>query len=275
MDERDDIDELHRLAEYRRANKILRTAGKGAALFGVLNVAMAIPAAERHPINFILLAISVLMLLEGLLNLLKPTAAGIIIDGAVFAIIGCWNIFVAVISILAGFGAQVPWGVYGVVLIGWGIYRFASFGRFARAFEKVPDPEALKNLGRMIARIKSLKSSEGSSLVNFRSKGFLKQQDWKGELGTKAAIFIDLNGYDVLVANKDDVEIEATGKVLIGKTLKVSVRIAEHSMRATMSPESYERYEDWKEQEDEEAMDAQPAEHNNNPDAGMRETDES
>jgi len=90
-------------------------------------------------------------------------------------------------------------------------------------------------------------------------------------LGETAAIFVDKNGHDVLVAHKDDVIIKVKGKVLLGKTLKASIRIGDHKFEGTISPESYQSYMDWKTLKEDEVIDVQRAEDETSGDEDIRE----
>ena len=60
------------------------------------------------------------------------------------------------------------------------------------------------------------------------------------------ALFIDKRGYDIQVATRDDVLIRESGKVLIGKALKASIRIGDQWYQGLINPESYAKYKRWK-----------------------------
>src|SRR5262249_42238318 len=102
-------------------------------------------------------------------------------------------------------------------------------------------------MDELVRGIKKTKSKNANDFVEFQHKGFWRQQNWKGQLGKDAAAFVDQSGQDVLVARKDDVKIKPEGKVLLGKTLKASIRIGDRRMHALIKPEYYQRYQAWKE----------------------------
>jgi hypothetical protein len=263
MDERDSIDELHDLAEYRRARKIIRTSGWGALVVGCINALIAYTWIQHNFIvGSVIALIAAALLIIGFWELLLPMAEAIIFDGIIAIVIGLLDLVITVANAAAGGNVRIQWGIFGGFIIAWGVSRFISYRRLSEALRHKPEPGALDRLDAIVEKLKKLKSKDAPDVIGFRvPQRFMRpQQDWKGQLGSDAAIFIDKRGHDVMVAHKDDVEIEVTGKVLIGKTLKVSVRVAEHSMPATMSPDSFERYEDWKEREEDEIVDAELAE---------------
>lgn len=261
MDDRDHIDELHQLAEHRRAKKMLRSSGWVAVVFGCINAFIAYSCIQHSFIGIILLFIAVAMFFVGLWELLLPMAEAVILDGIIAIVIGLWDIFITVANAAGGLPQSIHWGIVGGVIIAWGVSRFISYRRFAEALREKPEPEAIARLDAIVEKIKKLKSKDAPEIIGFRvPQRFMKpQQDWKGQLGRDAAIFIDKRGHDIMVAHKDDVEIDVNGKVLLGKTLKVSVRVAEHRLDGTISPESYERYEEWKAREDDEVVEAERA----------------
>jgi hypothetical protein len=273
VDDRDSIDELHQIAEYRRARKMLRTSGWGALVFGVINIAIAIYWLQFSPINAILLFIALALLGVGIWEVVYPIAAAAIIDGLIAITLGLWNIFVTIINQAAGGPPQVHGIVFTVFMMSWGVSRFVMYRRFEDGLREAPEPEALERLDKVVAKIKKLKSSEADDIIGFRiAARFMRpQQDFKGQLGANAAIFIDKRGHDVLVAHKDEVRIKVKGKVLLGKTLKAAIRVGEHKLEGTISPESYQRYVDWKTREEDEVVEAQTAEDESEPEEGFRE----
>lgn len=249
MDLFENVGELRQAAEYRRAVKILRGAGWGAIIFGVLALVIGVPAAVTHPINFVLVLFGLGLLAEGLWNLLLPTAEGILVDGILLLICALWNLFITILSVAAHDPPSVFWAVLGGFQIAWAVSRFVSYGRFRNALAEKPDAETLERLEDIVKDIKQTKSVDDNEIVGFRSRSALKQQDWKGRLGDDAAIFVDKLGYDILVAYKEDVTITVKGKTLLASTLNASIKVGKQRMEATISPESFARYTDWKQAE--------------------------
>jgi hypothetical protein len=276
MNERDGIDELHDLAEHRRARKMIRHAGWGLLVFGCINSLIAWSWGKHSSFGILVAIIAAAMLLVGFWEVLLPMAEAVIFDGIITIVVGLANLILTVANAAGGGFVSIHWAIFGGLILAWGVSRFISYRRLADALRVKPDPEGMRRLDAVIQKIKNARSKGAPNIIGFRvAQQFMKpQQDWKGQLGTDAAIFIDKRGHDIMVAHKDDVEIEVTGKVLVGKTLKVSVRVAEHSMQATISPESYERYEDWKANDEDEVMDAQPVERNPGADEHIRENRE-
>jgi hypothetical protein len=154
------------------------------------------------------------------------------------------------LSFAAGAHEEVRWGILGVVQIGYGIYRFATYPRFYAALRHQPEPAELKLLDDLVKQIQKTSTKKTDDHIAFQTKSFLKQQIWKGQLARGAALFVDNTGHDVLVLHEDEVEMTVRGKVLIGKTLKVAVRLKDRRSEGLISPEEYAKYETWKQQEE-------------------------
>jgi membrane-bound ClpP family serine protease len=245
------LDELQQVAEYRRARKTLRAAGIGGLVFGTLALFTGVSMLAQNFINIILIMIGLLLLVEGCWNVFRPTAEGILVDGAALLLVGLWNIFVTVFNVLAAVAAggaatpPVQWGLMGVLQIAYGIYRFVSYRRFADAFRKKPDEDELKRMDELVKKVMKTNPKDSASTISFKAKSFFGQQQWKGQLAENAAIFVAAQTHDVLVAGKDDVQIEVHGKVAFGKTRKAKVRIRTQTLEALISPDSLTRYEAW------------------------------
>lgn len=246
-----DVDELQQIAEYRRARKTLRAAGIGGIIFGVLALAVGMPLLAVNPLNIVLVLIGALLLAEGIWNVSYPTAEGVIVDGLALLLVGLWNIFITFFNALAAGGGpgaalHVHWAVVGVFQIGYGVYRFASYRRFTEAFAEKPSAEDLKQMDQLVKKILKMKPKGAEDVITFQTTSSFKQQVWTAQLAGDAAMFVAKVGHDVLVAHKEEVDIEVHGKALLGKTLKATFRIRDHTMKGLISPESYAKYEDWK-----------------------------
>src|SRR5437868_5212639 len=154
MDFSDSVAELQRIADYRMACKTLKKLGRATLFWGVLNLAASLPALGDHVLNFILVLIALLMVVEGIWNTTRPSAAGILIDGLVFSLVGLWNIFISVEEMLLGAPSpRVQWLIIGFIQIGWGIYRFVSYRRYHQALSVDPLPEDVKKMDALINQI--------------------------------------------------------------------------------------------------------------------------
>jgi hypothetical protein len=240
------IDDLQRVAEYRRAVRTLRGFAIGAAVFGVIAVVTGSALLAQNPLNIILIGIGLLLIAEAIWNVVAPSAIGILVDAVVLLIVALWNIGITVLELAAGALTDARWGIIGVVQIGIAIYRFTTFPRFQAALQEKPDAEDVRHLDELVKTILKAKAKEEDNLIGFQQKDPFKAMAWRAQLADNAAIFVAKQGHDVILAHKEAVEIEVTGKVFLGKTLKAKLRIKDRTMNGTISPESYAKYEHWK-----------------------------
>lgn len=243
----DSVDELQKIAEYRRGRNILRKLGIGGIVFGAINLLVGVPLVAVNPINLILVLIGFLLLVDGICNVVYPTAEGILVDGADFVLVGLWNLAVTVINGMAAAVPDVHWAVIGVFQLGWAVYRFASYPRFHRAFRERPDPDDVRLMDDLVRKLLKADPKKSPDVITFRAKSFLKEQNWKGQLSGGAALFAEPVGHEVLVARKEDVTVTVRGKVLLGKTLKASIRVKDRTLDGLIGPNSVAKYTAWKE----------------------------
>jgi hypothetical protein len=128
-------------------------------------------------------------------------------------------------------------------------------------------------MDRLVKSILKADSNEDEDIIGFQARTFNQQLAWRGRLGRNAALFVEKKTKEVLVAGKEDVNIEPHGKVLIGQTLKAAVRIREHKWEALVSPRSFDRFRDWKFSEDDDEYDRDDEADAREPETGIRVKD--
>jgi hypothetical protein len=242
------VDELQRVADYRKARNLLRAFGGGSLIFGVLNTGIGVMALDEHPLNFVLVLIGGFQILVGLLNVAAPTSAGIIADGLAFLVVGGWNLFITVVNIQEGAPETGHFLIYGALQIGIGIYRFATFGQFSKELAHKPPAEDIKRLDVLVKDLQKANLKKSPDVITFKTSNFLGGWvEWRGRLAGASALLAHQRGHEALIAHKDDVTITKTGKVLIGKTLKAKFQVRDKKLNGLISPESFAKYEEWKE----------------------------
>ena len=241
----DTTEELQRIADYHAARKLMRQAGNGALIFGAVNIAIGMASIDQGVIGLLIIFIGVCLLAEGIMNWIMPSALGILIDGAMLGFVGLWNLFFSALDLINGNPISVHWAIFGVSQIGWAVRRFSSYSRYHQVFLHKPTKEDLARIGVLASTILKAKPEEDESIIGFQTRTFLKHQVWKGQLGEWAAMFVERTSQEMLVAHKDEIEIVSKGKVLIGKSLKVTIRVRDQHLVGTISPESLARFEAW------------------------------
>jgi hypothetical protein len=236
--------ELQRVANYRHMRNTLKASGGGSMVFGVLAIVIGVTSLRDNPINLILVGIGMLLAIEGLWLVVAPRPIGIIGNGVALVIVGIWNIAISAANAAAG--QPGPWPVIGLLQIGWGIQCFARYPRFKNIPRETPSPSTLKRIDQIVNDIHRSKMDKDPQVIQFQAKTFFSPQVWKGRLRSNHAIFVGMSKNDLIFARPGDVDIRRDGKVLVGKTLKATFRIADRTFKGTLSPEAFNRYTDWK-----------------------------
>lgn len=251
-----DLEELQHVAEHRRARKILRAAGIGGLIFGGIALLIGIPLVAIEPVNVILVFIGLLLVIEGLWNILAPSAAGVIVDGFALGLVGLWNLFIAVLSFVGNEPGGLRWGILGGVQIAWGIYRFTTYPRFERALGHTPEPEDLARMEKLVQTIQKVKLKDVEDHIGFQTTKW-PPRVWKAQLGKEAAILVDATGHEVMILHPDELEIEDAGKLFLRQTRKARVRLKGKAMEGMIEPDSLARFRRWKGLDADEALPAE------------------
>jgi hypothetical protein len=243
----DDVEELHLIAEYHTACRALRTMGWGGIVFGLINIGLGIAfVVSLHPINAVLALIGLFLLLSGVWCLVLPGAEGVITNGIALILVGVWNIIVTVLNLAAGANPQVWWAVFGVFLIAAAVQCFQKYARFAEALRHGVSQQEKAMMDGLVKAILKANAKEDEDIITFQVRTFAQQKEWRGQLRQDVAVFVEKMSKEVLVAPRAGVRITPHGKALLGKSLKATVKIRDHTWEALLSPKAFDRYRDWK-----------------------------
>lgn len=241
------LQRMRAIAEYREMVKTLRHGAVGCLAFGVLALVGGTLGASESFLALILLALGALLVIDGVLALARPSSTGLILHGVCFAAIGIWNIGVTLLSLAAvGFQGDEFFLLLGAAQIIIGVHFFRRYPRFARLSTEKPNRDVLRQLDEIAKGIRKAKPKKNEDIIEFTSQGFTKTATWRGRLGVEALTLVARKKHGILFAAPHEVTIDRLGKVLLGKTLKVAVKVPGKTLKGTMSPESYERFAAWK-----------------------------
>jgi len=135
------IEEL-KISYYVLIHKKLKRAGIGSIVFGIIAVILGLIAMRESPINSIVVLIGIFLLIQGIWIVVKPTPAGLIVDGIALLIVGLWNSIVTLSGTSAG---GYIFGVLGAFQIIWGIQNFVQYNKFYGIPLEKPFAEGLKD----------------------------------------------------------------------------------------------------------------------------------
>lgn len=245
------VDELQKVADYRKARRLLRSFGWPSLIIGIVNGALGyfVLTLEEPIFAGVLILVGLMQVGIGIFNLTSPVAEGVILDGFSFLAIACLN----VIFFAMGAGRDpdsVKSIMYGVIALGYSIYRFVSYPKFHRELSHKPEPEDMQRMDRMVAELQKATTKNSPDVIEFQMKMFQGQFPWKGRLAAGAALLAQVtHGHEVFMVFKDQFEIKVKGKAFLSKNLKVNFVIRGETREGVIGPESLDRYELWKDGE--------------------------
>lgn len=233
---------LQLIADYHLERDRLRMMARGSIIWGVINTFIGVVALTNHPINIILVLIGLFLLLEGIWFTIRPSAFGVLVDSLALMIVGCWNLFIVALELLAGEQPRVYWAILGLVFVGIALYRLTTFPRLYQLFQEPFADEDLQHMDDLIRYVSKTKLKDAGDIIALQ----MKQRQWRGLLAPRYALFLDVMRKKALVAARDDVSVEERGKVLIGSTLKVRLSIRAKRWDGLMAPAAFAKFQAWK-----------------------------
>lgn len=199
---------LSQVAAYRDVSNSVRKKSTGSLIMGGIMLAVwyfAIPEPFRFTLfGLIYLGLALLEFCVGLLNRLWPTAEGILLDGLVLLVFGCWNAAREGLiwkGILPGRVNPVL-GFFGVYWAFQGIQTIRSYFQLRRAMPARPTIAHLRWFDGLIRELKDADPREDAKAVAFPTDPFLT-----GKLLGDMAFFLDPSG-SVTISSRRDVSLE-------------------------------------------------------------------
>lgn len=240
------VDELERTANYRVLCKMLRPAGIGSVVFGLIALATGMASLSESSANAILAAIGCFLLVEGMWIIAAPRPLGMITNGLSLIGVGGWNIYVTFANVASGAGTGTVFATLGIWQIIWGVQSIRRFTRFPRDSGKVPSDEALKLVDDLVKSVANASPDLNSNIVSFSVPGYPSKKIWKGKLTPEWALFVEGSGRDIVFAKPEGVNFTERRKAYIGKAVKASFQIGSRSLKGSLYPDSLTKYQLWK-----------------------------
>lgn len=240
----DNPEELQKVATYWAMPKALKSGGIGSIIFGLIALFVGGSGFSENALNGALFLLGVVLIAEGIWLIVKPVPAGFIVDGSTVVLVGVWNIFVGVLNSSGGDSGGARWVVFGLFQIYLGIKNIRRYKEFAN----LPKPSG-EDLQRMVALLKTIKDGslkQTPDLIEFRRRSFLADHPWKARLFDNVGVFVNTKVGEALIVKKSEIQFTPTGKVLLGKTRKCTLRIGPLSSEGMIHPDSLARFESWK-----------------------------
>ena len=240
------VAELQRAANFRTVRRLLRPAGIGSILFGVIAVGVGASTLREQPLNGVLLLLGLFLLGEGIWIVASPSPAGMIVDGIALIALGGWNILVTVVNASQGGGGGPHFfAVLGVMQIIWGFQSFARHRRFAALPMGQPSREAMAWLDEAVKDLGATRPQDAPDCIEFRVKGAKAAPGgWKGKLFPGMALV--LGGVEVIVSGKDETEVTPQGAGASGTDLEARFALGGQTLEGTISQASLDAFRRWK-----------------------------
>jgi hypothetical protein len=231
-----DWDRLDR-ASYRTSMiRSVRKIGWIMAMVGALLVAFAF-IGPVPPLAWL----GALLVAAGGWNFLRPSLAGMVVDGATMVLVGvalcAWRLWLADDAEVR-FSKDVVGGLF---MIWRGVVRLRGY-RVAR--DMVDDPPAIRSLLALARAVARRDARHDEGIVELTLDTRFRHRNRFG-LFTEGAVGL-LEDDVVRLEKRSDIRIEPVGSTWLGRKVKVNVHLGELERRASMSREHLERFEHWK-----------------------------
>lgn len=245
----ENINELQKLLNYVVIRKSLRWSGIWGIVFGAIYAAVTIPLLKEPDIFvFIMLALGVFLIAEGLWLVINPSPVSILVDGITFVVLAVWNVGTTVLAIYAGGdGSENGRGIIGAII------QLAiagrEFSRYKYLKKQPPGVPSNINVEKATQMLKEVIDSTAllkePDVLMINSADLLKRSTWKVKLYENAMLFVDSKWQMAIVDKIENISIETIGST--EKTnIKITVKTSDYSFKGTMSQLQYGKYKAWK-----------------------------
>jgi len=252
-----DFTEMQEAADYYFVKKVLKWPVFWGVLFGVINILIGFNVIRDHPLNFIIVIIGFIILINSTWLISTPTPLGIITVGVTFIIAGIWNILITILNISAN--AQITshgntenfqrfffWGFLGMLQIVWGLERLGKYSNDIKMPNLEPTDDIQKNINELTRKMQMANPTMDPNVVEFTTTTSFKRQKWKGKFEGKRAIFQDIKAGRLIFADREHVTCVRIRKLLLGETYQAKFQIGDLEMDGTIYILSLKKFEEWK-----------------------------
>jgi len=235
------LEDRKKAAEYCLMIRLLRPAGFWGILFGVLALFIGYAGTHVNPINWGLVIIGCAMIAQGIIIYISPSPAMLLAEGIEFIILACWNIFIILSNGLSGAASTGPSPVIVIIQVVCGGSYIKKYYRLRGLRDNEPSPQDIQDTQQIIKDTFKGNVKRNSDAVSFQTSMHV----WKGKIMPDAIMLVDTKGRDLILAGKDEFHFESQGKVLVGKSMKASIRCGEYKWSVQIDPVSFERIDAW------------------------------
>ncbi len=239
-----ELSELKKVADTRMIQKILRPAGIGSLVFGLIAIFMGLQGAKDMPINSLLALIGVMLFFEGAWCVIDPRPVGLVVDGIALIILGVWNIIITIVNLSAGSSSLGGFVVLGIWQISWGIQGIKRYKQYSYLSATKITPESFQNFENMIEEIRLTPESGSDNIIEFQVKRFFKAMTLKGKLIKDLVLFVG-PGKEFFMEKITDVKITLTKANQDISPLKASLSISGQVFPGEISQSSLDKYTRW------------------------------
>lgn len=177
----------------------------------------------------------------GTWNLLRTSVTGLVVDGIAMILTGVFQLTLGLWSETNRPTSVGKGIVTGLIQIGWGIGRLATY-RIARS--SVNDPPAIARLEAIVRDLEKRRAKGDPAVVEFRT-GALHRKRTRVGLYAEGAVAL-FGRQAVRLEKRTDIWIESRGTTLRDRTTKVRIQMSDLELNGAMSTEHFERFERWK-----------------------------
>ncbi len=263
------INAIRRGIEYPRVQRALQVAGFGSICGGILALAQVFAQSRIPPADYILAVLGVVLIGEGAWLAVKaPTPRWLLLDGVVLAMVGSWNLFVAISASDSG-GNELPrlLAQLGVFQIGWSVQSFWK----CRKYWNPPESDLVSTIDSLRSDVSYADPVSDQSIIEFSwqpETEFYKpterpKQTVRGQLRGDMGVFVVSDSFPakkdapVYVATKRDIVIASSAAegTLTRRREPARIGAAQFPVQ-NISVVSMDRYRVWKFGEKQAAVEA-------------------
>lgn len=238
------LEKLKIAATYLSLQTGLKRAAWGSVAWGVLALVAGYFIKSRTLLDYVWIAVGLLLLLEGfwILHSAAADPRAILVQAAALLILGLWDTVGIYFEAKSGkpiiLGGQII--LAGIVQLISAYSTFRSFPGYNKLYPYL-EPAYVCQLEADTEGVWKRKVGPGSDTIEFKAKSKI----YKAKLLSDFVVILTDKGRSFAVAGRPDITLEELGQKMLSSRIKANITLENEKFKADIKPEYYEQWKAW------------------------------
>ncbi|MBN1810133.1 MAG: hypothetical protein JW909_13790 [Planctomycetes bacterium] len=218
------------------ARKTIKGIGIGGIIWGMINVGLGISYITDDPINFIVIVLGLLMLTVGIVALVKPARAALLLESISAFLLFAWNVTAFIMNIVTGAEPDARGLVFPLIIAIAFMVQYFRLSHISELIDTIP-AESVKQATDVAKAILKAKPAESPNVI------VAQMNAARIQLLEDRAFYVQPGLSKAFVMSRD--EFRSTFEDLPAKTLKMKLTHPLGKLAVTFKKENADRLRAW------------------------------